>query len=67
VSEEILISVQQAALQTTPQPERLPLSSRFSDVLSEVLDVFSSSFFYLPFSTVTYMLGSWWSRFLAEE
>lgn len=66
VSEELLISAPEAEAQTT-QPDELPSSSRSSDLIPKILDVFSSSFFCLPFSTVTYMLGCWWNRFLAEE
>jgi len=50
-----------------PQPERKPLLSRFSDLLSEVLDKFSFAFFCLSFSSLTHLLTSWCSRFLAEE
>jgi len=50
-----------------PQPERLALLSRFSVFLSEILDSFSFLFFCLPFSSLTHLLTSWWSRFLAEE
>jgi hypothetical protein len=50
-----------------PQPERPPLLSRFSDLLSGILDSFSFAFFCLSFSSLTHLLGSWWSRFLAEE
>jgi hypothetical protein len=63
VSEEILNSAQQSARQL----EHPPLSSRFSDFFSGILDRFSSLFFYLPFSSLTHLLTSWWSRFLAEE
>jgi hypothetical protein len=63
VSEEFFSSAQQPA----PQPERLPVSSRFSDFFSAILDCFSSFFFYLSFSSLTYLLTSWWNRFLAEE
>jgi hypothetical protein len=67
VSEELFISAPEAEAQTTSQPDELPSSSRSSDLIPGILDVFSSSFFCLPFSTVTYMLGCWWNRFLAEE
>jgi hypothetical protein len=50
-----------------PQPERLPLSSRFSDLLSGILDSFSFTFFFLSFSSLTHLLSSWCNRFLAEE
>jgi len=50
-----------------PRPERLTLLSRFSDLLSGILDSFSSFFFYLSFSSLTHQLSSWWNRFLAEE
>jgi hypothetical protein len=71
VSEEFLNPVEQPAQQTAQQtasrPERLPLLSRFPFFLSEILDSFSSCFFYLSFSSLTHLLVSWWSRFLAEE
>jgi len=47
--------------------EGVVLLSRFSVFLSEILDSFSSCFFYLSFSSLTHLLGSWWNRFLAEE
>jgi len=50
-----------------PQPECPSLLSRFSDLLSEVLDNFSFLFFCLSFSSLTHLFTSWWSRFLAEE
>ncbi|HWY23012.1 MAG TPA: hypothetical protein VNX26_17435 [Candidatus Acidoferrum sp.] len=50
-----------------PQPERLALLSRFSDLLSEILDSFSFAFFYLSFSSLTHQFSWWCSRFLAEE
>jgi hypothetical protein len=49
------------------KPERQALLSRFSDLLSEVLDSLSFAFFCLSFSSLTHLLGSWWNRFLAEE
>jgi hypothetical protein len=67
VSEEILISAEQSAQESTPQAERLPLLSRCSSFLSEILDSFSFLFFCLPFSSLTHLLSSWCSRFLAEE
>jgi hypothetical protein len=63
VSEESLNLEQQPA----PRAERLPLLSRSSFCLPEILDSFSSFFFYLSFSSLTHLLSSWWSRFLAEE
>jgi hypothetical protein len=63
VSEEFLNSAQQSG----EQPERLPLLSRSSVFLSEILDSFSSLFFCVPFSSLTHLLSSLWSRFLAEE
>jgi hypothetical protein len=63
VSEELLNSAQQPA----PQTGRLALLSRFSDSISDVLDGFSFLFFCLPFSSLTCLLTSWCSRFLAEE
>jgi hypothetical protein len=68
VSEEILNSAQQ----TTPPGEALALlsrfsDSRFSDSASQILDSFSFLFFCLPFSSLTCLLTSWCSRFLAEE
>jgi hypothetical protein len=47
--------------------ERPSLLSRFSDLVSEVLDNFSFLFFCLSFSSLTHLFSSWWSRFLAEE
>jgi hypothetical protein len=67
VSEETLNSARQPAQDPAPQVERLPLLSRFSFFLSEVLDRFSFLFFCLPFSSLTHLLTSWCSRFLAEE
>jgi hypothetical protein len=67
MSEEFLLSLPGAEAQDTPQVDDLPSSSRPSDLIPGILDVFSSSFFCLPFSAVTYMLGCWWNRFLAEE
>jgi hypothetical protein len=55
------------AQQPTPQLGRVPLLTRFSYLLSGILDSFSSFFFYLSFSSLTHLLSSWWSRFLAEE
>jgi hypothetical protein len=54
---------------TTPatQAERQAQLSRFSVLLSGVLDSFSSFFFCLSFSSLTHLLSSWCSRFLAEE
>jgi hypothetical protein len=52
---------------SAPQPERQAELSRFSVLLSGVLDSFSSFFFCLSFSSLTHLLGSWCSRFLAEE
>jgi hypothetical protein len=67
VSEEVLNPVQQSEPQAAPRPDRPEWSSQSSDLIPGILDVFSSSFFSLPFSTLTYMLGCWCSRFLAEE
>jgi hypothetical protein len=67
VSEGLLISATQPEAQDAPQPEESTSSSQTVDLIPEILDVFSSAFFSLPFSTVTYMLGCWWNRFLAEE
>jgi hypothetical protein len=70
------------AKQFARQPERLTSLSQpsvseisFSQVLlaqlsvlvSGVLDSLSYFFFYLSFSSLTHLLGSWWNRFLAEE
>jgi hypothetical protein len=55
------------AQQPASQSERLPVVSRFSAFLSEILDSFSFAFFYLSFSSLTHLLGSLWNRFLAEE
>jgi hypothetical protein len=63
VSEELLNSAQQP----TPPGVGLALFSRFSDSASEILDSFSFLFFCLPFSSLTCLLTSWCSRFLAEE
>jgi hypothetical protein len=52
---------------TAPQSERLTLLSRLSALFSGVLDTFSSFFFCLSLSSLTHLLSSWWSRFLAEE
>jgi len=49
------------------QSDRLTLLSRSSAFLSGALDSFSFLFFCLPFSTVTHLLSSWWSRLLAEK
>jgi hypothetical protein len=49
------------------QPERLTLLSRFSDLVSGTLDSFSFLFFCLSFSSLTHLLGSLWSRFIAAE
>jgi hypothetical protein len=67
MSEEFLISSEQSAQRPAPQPERLALLSRSSVLLSGILDSFSSFFFYLSFSSLTHLLSSWCSRFLAEE
>jgi hypothetical protein len=67
VSEEILNSASQPAQELAAQAERLPLLSRFSFFLSDVLDRFSFLFFCLPFSSLTHLLSSWCSRFIAEE
>jgi hypothetical protein len=67
VSEEILNPAPQPAQELASQAERLPLLSRFSVFLSEILDRFSFLFFCLPFSSLTHLLSSWCSRFLAEE
>jgi hypothetical protein len=50
-----------------PQPERPASLSRLSELLTGFLDSFSAFFFYLSFSSLTHLLGSWWNRFLAEE
>jgi hypothetical protein len=63
VSEEILHPAQQPAQQS----ERLVLLSRSSVLFSGILDSFSSFFFCLSFSSLTHLLSSWCSRFLAEE
>jgi len=49
------------------RPEGLALASRFSGLVSGVLDSFAFFFFCLSFSSLTHLLGSWWNRFLAEE
>jgi hypothetical protein len=63
VNEEILNPAQQ----TAAQPGETPLLARSSELLSGILDSFSSFFFCLSFSSLTHLLGSWWNRFLAEE
>ena len=50
-----------------PQPGRPALLSRFSGLLSDVLDSFSFAFFCLSFSSLTYLFTAWCTRFLAEE
>jgi hypothetical protein len=67
VSEEILNLGQQPAREPALPDERLPLLSRLSLFLSETLDSFSFLFFCLPFSSLTQLLSSWCSRFIAEE
>jgi len=67
VSEEIFNLGPQAAQESTQQAERSPLLSRLSLFLSEILDSFSFLFFCLPFSSLTLLLSSWCSRFIAEE
>jgi uncharacterized PurR-regulated membrane protein YhhQ (DUF165 family) len=47
--------------------DRLALASRFSVLVSGVLDSFAFFFFCLSFSSLTHLLGCWWNRFLAEE
>jgi len=49
------------------QLDELTLFSRFSDLLSGILDSFSFLFFCLSFSSLTHVVGSWCSRFIAEE
>jgi hypothetical protein len=63
VSEEFLHPAQQHAQQSEP----LALLSRSSALFSGILDSFSSFFFCLSFSSLTHLLSSWCSRFLAEE
>jgi hypothetical protein len=63
LSEEILHSAQQHAQQLEPPV----LLSQSSILLSGILDTFSSFFFCLSFSSLTHLLSSWWSRFIAEE
>jgi hypothetical protein len=41
--------------------------SQLSFFVSGILDSLSYFFFYLSFSSLTHLLGSWWNRFLAEE
>jgi len=53
--------------QSMARPERLALVSRFSLLVSGVLDSFAFFFFCLPFSGLTHLVGSWWNRLLAEE
>jgi len=49
------------------EPERLVLLSRCSVFLAGVLDSVSFLFFCLSFSSLTYLLSSWWDRVLPEE
>ncbi len=63
VNEEMLNPGKQFARQS----EGLPSLSRFSVLLSDVLDSFSYFFFCLSFSGLTHLLGSMWNRLLAEE
>jgi hypothetical protein len=56
-----------AAQQYAQQPEPRALLSRSSVFFSGILDIFSSFFFCLSFSSLTHLLSSWCSRFLAEE
>jgi hypothetical protein len=63
VNEEILNPGKQFARQSEVE---LSLS-RFSVLLSTILDSFSHFFFCLSFSGLTHLLGSMWNRFLAEE
>jgi hypothetical protein len=54
-------------LNPAPQSERLTLLSRFSAFLSGLLDGLSFLVFCISFSSLTHLLGSLWSRLLAEE
>jgi len=67
VSEELLSLEKRFEQPSTPQPERPALFSRLSDLISGILDSFSFLFFCLSFSSLTHVVGSWCSRFLAEE
>jgi hypothetical protein len=58
VSEEFL----NPALEPAAQPEHPALLSRLSTFLSGLLEGFSSSFFHLSFSSLTYLFSSWWNR-----
>jgi hypothetical protein len=63
MSEEFLNPAQQH----TQLSEPLVLLSRSSVLFSGILDSFSSFFFCLSFSSLTHLLSSWCSRFIAEE
>lgn len=54
-------------LNPAQQPKRPKLLFRFTGLLSGVLDSVSLLFFCLTFSSLTHLLGSLWSSFLAEE
>ena len=58
LSEEFL----NPALEPAAQPEHPALLSRLSTFLSGLLEGFSSSFFHLSFSSLTYLFSSWWNR-----
>jgi len=59
--------IPQFASQSGQQWEDPTLASQFSGLLSGILDNFSFLFFCVSFSSLTHLLGSWCSRFLAEE
>jgi hypothetical protein len=59
--------VSQEFANPAPQTESAPPLSRVSALASAALDSFSFLFFCLSFSSLTHLLGSLWSRLLAEE
>jgi hypothetical protein len=59
--------VNEESIDSVPLPERLTPLSRFPGFVSAALDTFSFLFFCLSFSSLTHVVGAWWSRWLAEE
>jgi hypothetical protein len=57
-------SAQSAMANDHPQA---PVSSRISNLLSNVLDTFSFAFFCLSLFSLAHWFGSWCCRFIAEE
>ena len=60
------VAVSQKSSNRSAQPEGAILSSRFSLILSAILDSISFALFYLSFSALTQVLGALWCRLLAE-